>query len=163
MVFAADGLQAGGVVDVDDAGDLAAGKIELRAQGIEVGGLHRAAPGDEVRGVLHEVARFSAVEPVAAVLGEDQRGEGAERFAEFYGQVEARLHAGLAGVGEDGTGAEGAGAQFHAAADPGDDFSTGEFGGDGVGEISVDGHAPGFGGGRGGAGLAAEIEAAVVD
>jgi hypothetical protein len=115
-----DGLDAGGEVDVGDGGDGGSGlfeaieAVEFVRDGEAEGGLDL---GDEehVRGIGIEL------EVVVETFESDDGSEGAEGLALFDFEVEVGLDGGGAWVGEDGTIAESAGAEFHAALEPGDD------------------------------------------
>jgi hypothetical protein len=67
------------------------------------------------------------------VLFEHDGGEGAEALAELGGQVQVRLHARTAGIGQDRTAAERAGAELHASLEDADDLFLAQ----GLGEHAV--------------------------
>src|SRR5262249_22025879 len=69
-------------------------------------------------------------EVLAAVLFQHRRRERPEPLAELGLAVDARLHRGIAGVTEDRSAAERAGAELHAPLEPAHDLSPGEESGD---------------------------------
>jgi hypothetical protein len=93
----ADGLHAGGPVDMYDGGDLA------------------GLAGECWRGEEHERGGHVEVEPLAGVAGEDGGGEGPERLPVLDPRVQCAGGLGGARVREDAALAERAGAEFAAA------------------------------------------------
>ena len=108
MDVAADGLDAGGAIDVGD------------------GGQEVARGGEDVDDTEHEGAFAAKVEEVGGALGEDRGSEGAEGLAVLDAGVEVVLHAGIAGVGEQAAEAERARTELGAGLEPGDDVAGGE-------------------------------------
>src|SRR5208283_2044337 len=117
--FLLDGLRAGATVNVRDRwNDAAFFRAHLRGKNHEgriKGGFEKFG-----RGFLFERGR-----------------EGAPPFAKLHRVVNLNVHFRIAGIGKDGTAAEGARAELHAALEPAEDLALGkEFrrGGSGIGE-----------------------------
>src|SRR6185369_824695 len=66
------------------------------------------------------------IEVVADAFLEDAGSKGTEALAEFYFEVHASLHRGIAGITNDAASAKGARPEFHAAMKPTDDFALGK-------------------------------------
>ena len=121
VLLGVDGLDAHGVVDVNDGG------------GIFGGGL------GGIEGHDHKGGGIAFLEVVVDAFFFHGGAEGTPVFAEFDGLVDAISGFDVAGIGEDGACAEGAGAAFHATLEPTDDFSLCEQGSGCIGDIIVSG------------------------